>query len=122
MFLDNLQFLMDKNEWSKHELARQSGVPYSTIVSFWKVGCDNVKLSTLRALADCFNVTLDFLINGNPTVVTPHEAMVIDAYRNHPELQDAIDKMLDVYIRRLPKEMVTLEDNADEEQKENAPL
>ena len=51
--------------------------------------------------------------------------MVIDAYRNHPELQDAIDKMLDVYIRRLPKELVTVEDKAneaDEEQKENAPL
>lgn len=114
MFLDNLQFLMDKKDWNKHELARQSGVPYSTIVSFWKVGCDNVKLSTLSALAKCFNVTLDFLINGNPNVVTPHEAMVIDAYRNHPELQPAIDKMLDVYMPNFPNEIPTLEDENEQ--------
>ena len=122
MFLDNIEFLLEKNGWSRHELSVRSGIPYTTIMSFWSVGYDNVRLSTVRKLADCFNVTIDFIINGNPTVVTPHEAMVIDAYRNHPELQDAIDKMLDVYIRRLPKEMVTLEDKADEEQKENAPL
>lgn len=44
-------------------LSRESGVPYTTIVNFYEKGTDNIKLSTLRKLADYFNVPIDYLVD-----------------------------------------------------------
>ena len=94
MFIENIEFLMKQKGINKRTLSAQSGIPYTTIVSFWTVGCDNAKLSTIRKLADYFGVTLDFLIRGKATVVTPSEEIIVDAYRRHPELQDVIKRIL----------------------------
>lgn len=64
MFLETLNSLMESNGLNKNTLSKYSGIPYTTIVGFYTKGTDNVKLSTLRKLADYFNVSLDFLING----------------------------------------------------------
>lgn len=47
------------------DLSRGSGVPYMTIVNFYEKGTENVKLSTLRKLANYFECSLDHLVDDN---------------------------------------------------------
>jgi transcriptional regulator with XRE-family HTH domain len=53
--------LMQERGINRAELAKGSGVPYTTIVALFDKGADNIKLSTLRKLAEYFGVTLDDL-------------------------------------------------------------
>lgn len=61
-FLDKLDFLMNKNNINKNVLSKESGIPYTTIDGFYKKGYQNVKLSTIKKLAEYFNTTLDYLM------------------------------------------------------------
>ena len=94
MFLDTLERLMKERKLNKNSLARESGIPYTTIDGFYKKGCDNVKLSTLTRLASFFGVSLDYLVNGEITNISSHERDVIHAYRANPSMQGAVDKLL----------------------------
>lgn len=101
MFLDNLERLIKARGLNNHSFSQQSGIPYMTIKNFWEKGCDNVKLTTLKKIADFFGVSLDYLIFGNEYLnaninITKDEQNLVLAYRNHPEMQPAINKMLDI--------------------------
>lgn len=59
----------------------------------------------LRKLSDYYMVSIDFLLGHDtpssalpsPTYqITPHEQALIEAYRNHPALCSAVDRMLEV--------------------------
>ena len=95
MLLENLDALMKARGMTKRSLAIESGVPASTIYSLYKKGWENVELGTLVKIARCFGVTLDYLVTGE-TTLKPHELAILDAYRRHPELRPAVDKLLDV--------------------------
>lgn len=61
-FTDRLEYLMRRNGIkNKSELAKVSGIPYTTIDGFYKKGSDNIKLSTLKKLARCLHCSLDYL-------------------------------------------------------------
>jgi repressor LexA len=64
-FTDKLDKLMDERSLSRMGVAKGSGVPYTTIVNFYEKGTENIKLSTLRKLADFFNVSLDYLVDDD---------------------------------------------------------
>jgi transcriptional regulator with XRE-family HTH domain len=70
---EKLDLLMNERGINKSELAQQSGVPYMTIVNFYKVGTENVKRSTLLKLAKFFGVSLDYLADDEVTerTITP---------------------------------------------------
>lgn len=73
---DKLDLLMKEKNISKAELARGSGVPYTTIDGFYKKGSENAKLSTLKKLCSYFNCSLDFLaddaISEEPQTIAAH--------------------------------------------------
>lgn len=73
---DKLDLLMKERNINKADLARESGVPYTTIDGFYKKGSENAKLSTLKKLCTYFNCTLDYLaddaINDSPTTIAAH--------------------------------------------------
>ena len=58
----------------------------------------------LRKLSDYYRVSIDFLLGHDTPVsppvssfsLTPHEQALIEAYRNHPALCSAVDRMLEV--------------------------
>ncbi|WP_024622457.1 helix-turn-helix domain-containing protein [Metaclostridioides mangenotii] len=52
MLLSRIEFLMAKMDINKPDIERGSGIPYSTIVAWWRNGTQNMKLSTLLSLAD----------------------------------------------------------------------
>lgn len=62
---DKLDLLMKEKNINKAELARESGIPYTTIDGFYKKGSENAKLSTLKKLCSYFNCSLDFLADDN---------------------------------------------------------
>ena len=74
---NKLDALMEEKDLNKRELSKQSGIPYMTIVNFYKLGTDNIKLSTLLKLAAFFNVTLDYIADDS----------VEDLERNRKEWQ-----------------------------------
>ena len=58
---------------NKNRLSIESGVPYSTIDNFYKIGFQNTKLSTLKKLALYFGVSLDYLV-GDDSKLNPNES------------------------------------------------
>lgn len=64
-FTDKLNVLMEKKNIRISDLSRGSGIPYTTIDGFYKKGYSNIKLSTLRQLAEYFDVSIDYLVNDN---------------------------------------------------------
>ena len=74
---DKLDLLMKERKINKAELARESGVPYTTIDGFYKKGSENAKLSTLKKICTYFGCSLDYLAddnvqNSNPQTLAAH--------------------------------------------------
>lgn len=99
-FLDKLDLLMAEKGLNKREFSLQSGIPYMTIINFYKKGAENVKLSTLKKIAAYFNVSLDYIAddtitergcnNANLNCFTGDEIAMIQAFR----LADDDDKAI----------------------------
>jgi len=67
-FLNKLETLMrKKNIENINQLSKETGIPYTTIDGFYKKGTENIKLSTLKKLAEYFNCSLDFLVDDKIT-------------------------------------------------------
>jgi len=64
-FTEKLDKLMAEKRITKAILSREADIPYTTIDGFYKKGCDNIKLSTLRKLAAYFNCSLDYLVDDD---------------------------------------------------------
>lgn len=58
-FLEKLDYLIKKRDINKHKLSELSGIPYTTIINFYKQSYDNIKLSTFKKICDYFGVTMD---------------------------------------------------------------
>lgn len=73
---EKLDLLMKEKKINKAELARASGVPYTTIDGFYKKGSENAKLSTLKKICAYFGCTLDYLaddtVSEEPTTIAAH--------------------------------------------------
>ena len=86
MFLEVLDNLMLKHGLNKSSLSKQSGIPYTTIDGFYKKGYANAKLSTLRQLAQFFEVSLDYLVDDNVqennTILNNNENKILSSYRS----------------------------------------
>lgn len=110
-FLQKLDFLMDKYGLNKLTLSQNSGIPYSTVVGWYKKGYEGLKLTTLRKLSDYFNTVLDYWVNEDEIdpnywkadgfIVNGDEMGHIQKYRLlDPYGKEAVDGVLDVESRR----------------------
>lgn len=64
-FIDKLNMLMETKNLKRSDLSRGSGLSYTTIDGLYKKGFDNMKLQTLKAIADYFEVSIDYLVNDD---------------------------------------------------------
>ena len=64
-FLTKLDKLMNDRNINKSQLSKESGIPYTTIDGFYKKGTENIKLSTLKKLAQYFDCSLDYLADDD---------------------------------------------------------
>lgn len=79
---EKLDLLMSERSLNKSQLAAQSGVPYTTIVSLYEKSAQNVKRTTLLSLARFFQVSLDYL--ADDTVTQPSVKILAAAGRFDP--------------------------------------
>lgn len=120
-FLEKLDSLKKKHGLNNRTLSINTGIPYTTIDSFYKKGFRNMKFETLEKLACYFHVSLDYLMNEEittdsngfdenrnqyleyirlesgerETVLSPDEMEIITAYRNIGEgYKKAIQRIL----------------------------
>lgn len=102
-FLSKLDSLMADKELNKRRLADESGIPYTTIVNWYKRGYDNMSLSNFKILCDFFNVTMDSL-----------------ARDEIEELEKRVPKRKDIHISKEEEFLVTCYREADSLDKELA--
>lgn len=57
--LEKITYLMNENGLNKRTLSQASGIPYTTIDGLYKKGYEGARMSTIKALASFFGVTLD---------------------------------------------------------------
>jgi len=84
---DQLLRYMETHKFNRADVARNSGVPYTTIDGIFKKGDENCKLSTLKKLAKLLGCSLDDLVGleSGSDELKPQEKLLIKKYR---ELDD----------------------------------
>lgn len=91
--------LRKKNNINREDLAKELEIPYTTLRNY-ENGLREPGHLFLIKVAKRFNVSTDYLLGidtqKNAFVTTKHEEKVIIAYRDKPEMQLAVDKLLGV--------------------------
>lgn len=100
--IEKIQFLMCEKNLNKRQFSISSGIPYSTIDNWFKIGCDKMQLPTFRALCDYFGVTMDSMAYDEneivykkdmiPVEITPFERDFLHSFRYLDE--DGKDRIL----------------------------
>ena len=80
-FLEKLNYMLEKENLNRNSLSKQSGIPYTTIDGWYKKGYDEMRLSTLKKLANFFNTDLEFWVeNNNTSSVLMNESDIVGKY------------------------------------------
>lgn len=103
-FTEKLDKLMQERHLNKSTLAKESGIPYTTIDGFYKKGTENVKLSTLKKLCEFFGCSLDFLADDDVTEDVSTFAAHKDGDNFTPEELEKIEDFKKLLIAARPKE------------------
>lgn len=84
-----------------NELNNRFGLKVDRVmISKWETGFQTPVVYTISCLAKIFGVSMDYLnSSSSPTPkhsfdLSEHESELILAYRNHPEMQLSVDKLL----------------------------
>ena len=98
---------MNREEFLKQKI-RESGmnlkvisteinVPYSTLRDM-QANIGSARVDNLIKLCQYLNITVDELIASNPDnfVITQFEKNLIKAYRNSPNMRDAVNRLLEI--------------------------
>lgn len=98
MFSKELKGLRKKCGLTQQELADELKLAKSTI-SMYENGKREPDFETEELIADYFNVdinTLRGIKDKEAAIFSEHEKKVIFAYRNHPDMQKSVDKLLGI--------------------------
>lgn len=104
MFYDKLKELCNKKGVKPSRVAIECGFSKGT-VSHWKNSGTIPQRDILKKIANYFDVSVDYLlsndeketqVNDKALILTEHEKRLISAYRDKPEMQLAIDKLLGI--------------------------
>lgn len=102
-FITKLDLLLAERNINKSQLSKESGVPYTTIDGFYKKGTDNIKLSTLKKLANYFGCSLDYLADDDVPEVNTIAAHHDDYNWTEEELKEIEDFKKYVLSKRTNK-------------------
>lgn len=117
-FLQKVDFMMERYGLNKLTLSQNSGIPYTTIVGWYKKGYEGLKLPTLKKLSEYFNTMIDFWVLDEITdpgcgkadsfQLKIDEAEHIVKYRAlDVHGKEAVDSILDIEYRRISEKPET---------------
>lgn len=100
--LDRVKRLMDTRGENNSTLAKNSGIPYTTIDGLFKRGWEKAQLSTIQKIADYYKVSLDYLVYGAQGLSeeTLFLASKIDAIKD-PISLELIKSVVEIETRRI---------------------
>lgn len=97
--MNRLAELRKEKNLSMKETAVRLHLPYTTYVSYEK-GDREPNSEVLIKLADFYNTTVDFILGvskstqNNDLKLSNHEKKLVISYREHPDMQKSVDKLL----------------------------
>ena len=77
-------------------LSEMANVPIGTLNKLLGSATRDPSITTIIKIAHALGVTADYLIFGEESNITANEHKLLSAYRAHPEMQPAVNKMLDI--------------------------
>ena len=100
---ERIRTLRKKDHLTQTEFGRLFNIEKTTVSSYERnqsIPHDSIKI----AICKYFNVTMDYLVGLSDTPqpaffvprLTPHESKVMNAYRDQPDMQPAVDKLLGI--------------------------
>lgn len=100
-FLEKLDYLIKKRDINKHKFSELSGIPYTTIINFYKQSYDNMKLSTFKKICDYFGVTMDSMARDELEIeyynpgkkdlhITKEEEIFLQYYRTADDMHKGL--------------------------------
>ena len=101
IILNRLAELRKEKNLSMKETAVRLHLPYTTYVSYEK-GDREPNSEVLIKLADFYNTTVDFILGvskstqNNDLNLSNHEKKLVVSYREHPEMQLSVDRLLGI--------------------------
>lgn len=101
---EKIDFLCKTNGITRKELARQTGISYATLNAMFARQSTNISLETIRAIANHFNVSLDYLLADeidhsvqDGELTQERLNFVLESYKKaEPPIRTAVDKLLDI--------------------------
>lgn len=97
--------LRKSKKLTQKDVAIQLGITRQAYANY-ETGNRNPDPKMLKKIANLFEVSIDDLLENNTTQkenpndkgeLSKHETALLNAYRNHPEMQPAVDKLLGIY-------------------------
>lgn len=112
---DKLDKFMEVRGINKSQLAKEADVPYTTIDGFYKKGYENIKLSTLKKLAQYMGCSIDYLADDDvlddkvAEECADYITSVIDSTTKRPEMQKLILALADATKNEVEKSTKIIE-------------
>lgn len=102
-FIKNLDYLLEKKEMKKSDLAREINVAPSTISAWYNGKYEKVSLQVLKKLSNYFNVTMDELVNDDLSNDNEIKLVYSSKYFTKEELIsiDNFVKLIDSYKEKI---------------------
>lgn len=102
-FIKNLDYLLEKKEMKKSDLAREINVAPSTISAWYNGKYEKVSLQVLKKLSNYFNVTMDELVNDDLSNSNEIKLIYSSKYFTKEELIsiDNFVKLIDSYKEKI---------------------
>lgn len=97
----NFHYYRKKSGFTQKQIADLLGVR-NTAISNWEKGINSIDIDTLAKACSIFKVSINDIFgnfsNGNTSSfnLTEKEKRLVTAYRNKPEMQSSVDKLLDI--------------------------
>ncbi len=97
-----LQEYILNNYKSIMQFAKVADIPYTTVKGIFSRGIWGTSIQNITRICNVLSIDIYALIDGeikpktNVKDLTNHENKVITAYRNKPEMQPAVDKILEI--------------------------
>lgn len=99
--IKRLQDCIKESELSYVELEKRTNIAKSSIQRYVSGSTKKIPIDAIQAIANAVGVSPEYILGWNKSdpnqlSLTTHETNVITAYREKPEMQPAVDKLLGV--------------------------
>lgn len=88
--LDKITMLQNERNWTAYRLSQESGIPQTTISSWYKNGT-TPSIPTLERICDAFHITMSqFFSDGEPVEITMEQRNLLQVYARLSKYQQML--------------------------------